>query len=94
MLFRSLMGSHRPLPEPEGYNDNRDRLDNGAYLLGSANRPASGDRDGRSRVRKEPSECCYGMVRRKSIASNHTSARSLIRLLHSYVTSPRSSGTD
>jgi hypothetical protein len=74
------------------YNDGGARPANGAYLLASADRSAS--QDSLSKVEQEPSECCYGMVRKKLTAPNHTSARSLIELLRSYVTSPRSSSAD
>lgn len=79
--YLSLVGSHGLLPEPEGYHDGRARPVNGTFLLANAQRSAS--QDSLSRVEEEPSECCYGMVLRKSIASSYISARSLIELLRS-----------
>ena len=52
--------------EAEGFNDGRFDSANRACLLASPNSSASGD--GLSGVEQEPSECCYGMVRTKSIA--------------------------
>lgn len=61
--YLSLVASHGPLPEPERFNDGRAKPANGAHLLASPNTSAS--EDSLSRVEQEPSECCYGMVRRE-----------------------------
>jgi SWI/SNF-related matrix-associated actin-dependent regulator of chromatin subfamily A3 len=69
-LYPGLAGSHISLPEPEEFHDGRSDPENGACHLASHN--SSTSRDCMSGVEEEPSECCYGMVRTKSIDSNHS----------------------
>ena len=61
--YLSLVASHGPLPEPKRSNDGGTKPANGAYFLASSN--TSAGKDSLSRVEKEPSKCCYGMVRRE-----------------------------
>ncbi|RFU24007.1 hypothetical protein B7463_g12336, partial [Scytalidium lignicola] len=67
--YLSLVASRGPLPEPAEYNEDGVGPAKGAHLFASANRYASQERLGR--VEREPEECCYGMVRRRSIASKY-----------------------
>jgi hypothetical protein len=81
-----LVDSPGPHSEPERYTGSGARPRDGVYLLNSVREPAHAD--SRSRFDPESPECCYGMVREKSVSSFHISARALILSSRSYVTSP------
>lgn len=77
----------------QGYNDSGIKSSHGTHLLGNTN--VSAAQVGVDRLEQEPSECCYGMVRRTSIALIHLClCRITNQDLHSYVISLRSSVAD
>jgi hypothetical protein len=66
--YLSLVGSQEPLHKPKGSDGGGDggggaKPANGVYLLASLD--TSNSKDALGRGQQEPSECCYGMVRRK-----------------------------